>query len=137
VSDTYDDLVAAYEAMPDGEWVKLGDALLTMIIEGPPASGAFLERLSLDVVSPILEDELLPGPAEMDETLDAIPSGEFWGLCAVFIEMADNWPDGSARFLKALGPMFGQSMRRHVEARGPLDADAQAFVDVIAGSYYE
>ncbi len=135
-SDTYADLVAAYQAMPDGEWVKLGDALLTMMIEGPPASVAFLERVSLDVVSPILEDEPLPGPVDMEEALDAIPSGEFLGLCAVFAEMAENRPEASARFLKALGRMFGASMQRSIEARGPLDPDTQAFVDVIVG-YYE
>jgi hypothetical protein len=136
-SDTYDDLVAAYEAMPDGEWRKLGDALLTMMIEGPPASVAFLERVSLDVVSPILEDEPLPGSTDMEEALDAIPSGEFLGLSAVFAEMAENWSEPSAQFLKALGRMFGASMQRSIEARGPLDADTQAFVDVITSFYDE
>ncbi len=133
----YDDLVAAYQAMPDGEWRKLGDALLTMMIEGPPASGAFLERLSLDVAFPLLNDEPLPGSADMEEALDAIPSGEFLGLCAVFAEMAENRSEASARLLQVLGRMFGASMQRSIEARGPLDPDTQAFVDVIAGSYYD
>jgi len=43
VSDSYDDLVVAYQAMPADEWKNLGDALFTMILDGPPASVAFLE----------------------------------------------------------------------------------------------
>jgi hypothetical protein len=106
-----------------------------MIVEGPPASVAFLERVLLDVVSPILDDEPLPGSAEMEGALDAIPAGEFWGLCAVFAEMAETRSEPSARFLRVLGAMFGESMRRRDEARGPLDSETQAFVDVIAGYY--
>jgi hypothetical protein len=89
----------------------------------------------LDVVSPILDDEPLPGSAEMEGALDAIPAGEFLGLCSVLIEMSENRPEASARFLKGLGPMFGASMTRQREARGPLDPDTQAFVDVIVGYF--
>jgi hypothetical protein len=136
-SDTYDDLVAAYRAMPDGEWRRLGDALLTMIVEGPPASVAFLERVILDVVSPIQDGEPLPGPAGIEAALDLRNSPEGIALCGVFTEMAETWPDGSARFLRVLSRMFGASMQRRIEARGPLDADTQAFVDVVSGFYDE
>jgi hypothetical protein len=131
VSD-YDDLVAAYEAMPSDDWIRLGKALMNMIIEGPPASGAFLERVILDVASPILEDEPLPGPADIEKALDAIPSGEFLGLCAVFAEMAENRSDGSARFVRVLGRMFGSSIERR---RADLDPDTRAFAEVIVGYF--
>ena len=135
VSDSYDGLVVAYQAMPAGQRKKLGDALFTMIREGPPASVAFLERVVLDVVSPVRNDEPLPGVADIEEALDAIPAGEFLGLCALLIEMSENWPEASARFLKGLGPMFGESMQRSRKARGPVDPDTQAFVDVIVGYF--
>jgi hypothetical protein len=128
----YDDLVAAYEAMPSDDWLKLGKALMTMMIEGPPASVAFLERVILDAVSPIQNDEPLPGPADLEDALDAIPSGEFLGLCAVFAEMAENWPEPSARFLKVLGRMFGGSSERR---NADLDPDTRAFAEVIVGYF--
>jgi hypothetical protein len=63
----------------------------------------------------------------LEEALDAIPSGEFLGLCAVFAEMAENGPEPSAQFLKALGRMFGGSIeRRHAD----IDPDTRAFADV-------
>ncbi len=129
----YDDLVAAYKAMPDDEWIGLGKAMMTMIIEGPPASGAFLQRVILDVASPILEDEPLPGPADIEDALDAIPTGEFLGLCAVFAEMAENRSEPSARFVRVLGRMFGSSIERR---NTDLDPDTRAFAEVIVG-YFE
>ena len=135
MSDSYDDLVVAYQAMPADERTNLGDALFTMILDGPPASVAFLERVVLDVVSPVRNDEPLPGVANIEETLDAIASGEFLSLGLVLCEMSDNRPEASARFLRVLGRMFGESMQRSRKARGPLDPDTQAFVDVIVGYF--
>jgi hypothetical protein len=59
----YDDLVAAYRAMPSNDWLKLGKALLTMMIEGPPASVAFLERVILDVVLMVVRRGSLATPS--------------------------------------------------------------------------
>ena len=47
MSDSYDDLVVAYQAIPADKRKNLGDALFTMILDGPPASVAFLERVVL------------------------------------------------------------------------------------------
>ena len=133
-SDRYTELIAAYKAIPSDEWKDLGDALFTMILEGPPASVEFLQRVILDVVSPIQNDEPLPGVADIEEALDAIPSDEFISLALVLAEMGGSRPEASAAFLRVLGRMFGESIRRR---NVDIDPETQAFANVIVGYFMD
>ena len=117
-NDVYGDLVQAFRAVPRDEWNRkggLGDAFMHMVTVGLPGSRVFIERLALDVCSPVVEEKPPPGPGMLEEAIDAIPKDEFLALALVFLEMSENRPEVDGAFLRALGPLFGESITRRNE----------------------
>ena len=72
---------------------------------------------------------------ELERALDAMPKDSFLATCALFAHMNSEPLEGTEPFTKALGRLMGESMDRQIAARGPLDPDTQAFVEVIVGYF--
>ena len=135
--DGYADLYAGLVKLPADDRGSLGNVFLILICQGPPASVAFLETLALALFVPATEGHPGENTDELTDTLDAIPTGEFLSLCAVFSEMAENRPETQGAWLKLLGLEFGASIRRRQAARGPLDPETEAFLEAITGYFME
>ena len=80
-------------------------------------------------------DEEPAALTDLERALDAMPANNFMATLALFAEMYEDGPEATKPFMEALGLLMGKSMRRCREARGPLDPDTQAFVDVIVGYF--
>ena len=72
---------------------------------------------------------------DLDRALDAMPKDSFLATCNLLAHMHSEPLEGTEPFTKALGRLMGESMDRQIADRGPLDPDAQAFVDVIVGYF--